>query len=120
MRLLLVPIITVGLLTANAGHEPRPEQMRDAYRSALTLQVQEALRFVAEASGSEAVEQIHALGNDHFDIRDFQKLHCSAHADGGGFDCAFRLTITAGEREYSTTLSGRFIGGPTGLVFSEI
>ena len=119
MRALLVPIVAVGLMAGGVVEGPQPDQMRAAYQSALELQVQNALDFVAESNGAEALAKLRAAGSDRFAIRDFQKLDCSRGEVASGYHCTFRIVVAVNERIFERTLTGRFVTGRSGLTFVE-
>lgn len=113
-------IFLVALSFALAGgEEPSELQMRGAFSEALTIQVQNALEFVDEAEGAEAVARLRDAGFDRFSLDGFQKLEC--RRDERGYVCDFAVDIGLVNGGLQRTITGRFIPGPDGLVlFQEV
>jgi len=119
MRLWAIPIVTLAVVTATVSDEPSEGAMRAAFAASLSAQVQNALDFVAEASGEDARDKIKAAGTDRFEIRAFRKLECM-HSDGkSGYVCGFAVDIGVIGGEFQQTLTGRFFRGPDGLAFTH-
>ena len=85
--------------------------MRTAFEGALALQVQNAIEFVAETGGPDAVTAIREKGNDRFSIDAFQKVKCAPQVQGGGHICEFSVDIGLSNGPMRKTLTGRFTGG---------
>ena len=119
MRLLLLPLLSLGLLSAAPPtEEPSEAAMRAAFETTLTAQVRSAMDFVAESSGAEAVERIHQAGTDRFALSAFKKRDCLRDATGHICDFAVDLTVVNGTIQQ--TVRGRFLQGPNGrLTFAQ-
>ena len=112
MHLFLLPTIVVSLFAADQPVEPSEHAMRAAFEFRLTEDVNNALAYVAETSGEEAVERVRAAGTDRFAIRSFKKQGC-ARAETG-YDCDFAVEVAVVNGMIQQTIKGRFLDGPTG------
>jgi hypothetical protein len=117
MRTCIISLVALGALIAGPGDEPSERQMRLAFQDRLALQVRNALEFADETGGADAVALIHNNGTDHFAIDAFQKLKCLPESGSPAYRCDFWVGIGLVNGTLERTLSGRFLGGPKGLVF---
>jgi hypothetical protein len=119
MRVLaVIPIVAVLAFSSTDEEGPSERDMRAAFQGALALQVQNAMDFVAETGGPEAVAAIREKGNDRFSIDAFQKLKCAREdAQRDGYICEFSVDIGLSNGPLRKTLTGRFTPGTHGLVF---
>ena len=117
MRLWTVPIVALGVAVVSMSDEPSERAMRAAFESSLTAQVQNALDFVAETSGPEAVAKVREAGTDRFQISTFRKLGCEY--DKGGHVCRFVVDIGVIDGSFHEELTGRFFQRDDGLAFSH-
>jgi hypothetical protein len=119
MRVLMLPIMAVGVLAVAGSDEPSEAAMRMAFETTLTSQVQSVLDFVTETGGQEALARIRAAHTDAFDIRAFTKLDCARSATAPGHVCGFAVRIGVVTGLLERTVTGRFYAGPKGLVFVD-
>lgn len=91
--------------------------MRFAFEGSLSLQVRNALEFVAETGGEAALARIHESRTDRFTINSFQKLQCRKRSDVFGHVCEFLVDIGLADRSLTRTITGRFVSGSEGLAF---
>ena len=120
MRILVFPLIAAGVLAGSTSDEPTERQMRDAFEAALRGYVRNALEFVAESAGQQAVEQVRLAGTDRFDIRSFEKRDCLRAATASSFMCSFAVDIDLSNSTLRRALSGRFFAGADGLVYTPV
>jgi hypothetical protein len=118
MRLWTVPVIALGVMVVSLSDEPNERAMRGAFESSLAAQVQNALDFVAETSGPEAVAKVRAAGTDRFEISGFRKLGCQPR-EAGGHVCRFAVDIAVMNGNVHEVLTGRFFRRDDGLAFSH-
>ena len=93
MRVLMVPMVAVGLLVCDQSDEPRESAMRAAFTTKLAADVQGALDFVAETTGRDGVARIREAGTERFQVRSFKKLDCWRAELDFGHVCAFAVDI---------------------------
>jgi hypothetical protein len=119
MRVLAVFPVFAVLFFAGSGREEGPSErdMRLAFEGALALQVRNAIEFVAETGGPDAVMAIREKGNDRFSIDAFQKLKCAREEARESYICEFSVDIGLNNGPLRKTLTGRFTPGTHGLVF---
>ncbi len=117
MRVVLVPIVIVGVLAVTGPDEPTEGAMRVAFETILAAQVQSALDFVAETGGKLALDKVCAARTDAFDIRSFTRIDCAPSAGYSGHVCDFAVRIGVVGGLLEQTMTGRFYAGPHGLVF---
>lgn len=119
MRILLLPLLSLGLLSAAPpSGEPSEAAMRAAFETALAAQVRSAMDFVAESSGAQAVERIHQAGTDRFALNGFKKHDCMRSAVG--HICGFAVDLAVVNGTIQQTVRGRFLPGPDGrLTFAQ-
>jgi len=117
MRLLVVPVLALGLLIGSYSDEPAESDMRAAFHTTLTADVQSALDYIVEVGGTEALRRVRDAGTDRFAIRTFRKLDCARNPDLTGYVCGFAVDIDVVNGAQSHTLSGSFLTSPHGLVF---
>jgi hypothetical protein len=119
MRLFLFPLTIVAVLAGGFSEEPREAQMQQAFETSLSIQIRSTLDFVAEVSGTEAVEKIRQTGSDRFAIRSFRKLGCS-RTGGAGYRCSFAVDIELMNGHLERRIDGRFSPNSSGgLAFAE-
>ena len=119
MRVLLIPAVIVGVLAVTGSDEPTESAMRAAFQTTLAAQVRSALDFVAETGGQAAIDKVRTARTDEFDIRSFSKLSCAPSAAKAGHVCDFAVRIGVVNGLLEQTMTGRFYGGPHGLVFEN-
>lgn len=118
MRVLGFPLVAAGVLAGTTSNEPTERQMRGAFEAALSGFVRNALEFAAETAGQQAVAQVRLAGTDRFDIRAFEKRDCLRAAAASEFVCALRSISIC--RTLRRALSGRFVAGANGLVYTPV
>lgn len=120
MRVWTVPIVALGVTMASFSFSDEPSEtaMRAAFEANLTAQVQNALDFVAESNGPDAVAKVREAGTDRFEIRTFRKLYCRP-GEKAGFVCGFAIDIGVRDGAVQETLVGRFFFGDAGLAFTH-
>ncbi len=119
MRFFVFPLVALGVVAGGYSDEPSEGQMKTAFETSLSAQVRNALEFVAEAGGPEAVQKIQQAGSDRFAIRTFRKLDCARAADHAGYVCGFAVNIDLMNGNLERQMNGRFSSGSGGLAFSE-
>jgi len=118
MRLWTVPIVAIVAVMLSLSDEPSERAMRAAFESNLTTQVQNALDFVAETAGPEAVAKVREAGTDRFAIQGFRKLGCHRDARGGHV-CRFSVDIAVIDGDLREELTGRFYMREDAFVFTQ-
>ena len=118
MRLWTVPIVVLGVTMVSLSDEPSERAMRAAFEISLAAQVQNALDFVAETSGPDAVAKVREAGTDRFEINTFRKLGCQ-QGERGGHVCRFAVDISVINGSVHEELIGRFYPRDDGLAFSH-
>jgi hypothetical protein len=121
MKLWAIPAaISAALICTSGGPlgEPSEQDMRAAFEQILSLQVRNALDFVAESGSTEALERIRENHTDSFAIAAFRKLKCDSEA-AGGHRCDFQVDLDLSNGRLERTLRGRFFGGAEGLRYVE-
>jgi hypothetical protein len=119
MRLFVFSLTALAVLAGGFSEEPREAQMQQAFETSLAIQVRNALDFVAEVSGAEAVDKIRQAGGDRFAIRSFRKLDCS-RAGAAGYLCSFAVDIESMNGSLERRIDGRFLPNSSGgLAFAE-
>ena len=111
MKIFLVALSAI----VGAAEEPSELQMRDAFSESLTLQIRNVLEFVGETEGTEAVARLRDVGHDRFTINTFQKRDCRPQERG--YVCDFDVDIGLVNGRLQRAVTGRFVGGPDGLIF---
>ena len=117
MRLWTVPIVALGVTVVSISDEPSERAMRAAFEINLAAQVQNALDFVAETRGPEAVAKVREAGTDRFEINAFRKLGCQR--GDRGHVCRFTVDIGVIDGSFNEELTGRFFQRDDGLAFSH-
>jgi hypothetical protein len=112
MRLFLVPLVAYTFVLPGQSDEPTERAMRIAFEQRLQMQVSNALEFLTETGGLEAVTRVRRAGMDHFEVRNFRKLDCSP--DNVGFYCSFEVDVSLVTGAIEQKISGRFRPGPDG------
>jgi hypothetical protein len=119
MRLFVFSLTILAVLVGGFSEEPKEAQMQQAFETSLAIQVRNALDFVAEVSGAEAVDKIRQAGSDRLAIRSFRKLDCS-RAGGAGYLCSFAVDIELVNGSLERRIDGRFsLNASGGLGFVE-
>jgi hypothetical protein len=117
MRVLVLPIVAVGVIFFAHTDEPTENQMRSAFERSLAAEVADTMALIGESGGREAVERVRMAGNDRFEIRNFRKNDCQPMGAKSGFDCAFNVNIILANGPMLRSLKGRFYNAPEGLQF---
>ncbi len=118
MRLWTVPIVALGAVVMSISDEPTERAMRAAFEASLAIRVQNALDFVAETSGPEAVSKVREAGTDKFAISGFHKLGCQ-RGENGSYVCRFSVDIAVVGGHVREELTGRFYLRNNGFVFTQ-
>ena len=118
MRSLIIPLLAAGVVFASAGDEPSERQMRGAFEQSLAAQVRNAMQFVNDTGGAEALAKVHEAGTDRFDIHAFRKQGCIRAVDAAGHLCAFTVEVGVVNGALHRSLSGRFHTSTGGLAFT--
>ncbi len=118
MRLWTVPVVALAAVVVSLSDEPSERAMRAAFETSLAAQVQNALDFVAETRGPEAVAKVREAGTDKFAINDFRKLGCW-RGDKGGYVCRFAVDIGVIDGSVQEELTGRFYLRNDALAFTH-
>jgi hypothetical protein len=119
MKVLIVPLIVLSAVAGELGEEPNEAQMRGAFEQTLVMQVRNAVEFVAEIGGPQAVQEIRQNGTDRFEVRAFQKRACARLVGQRGYRCDFAVAIDVVNGSSQHTFAGRFYAGPQGLMFAQ-
>jgi hypothetical protein len=124
MRVWTLPVVALGVTMASLSlsDEPNEQAMLTAFEASLTAQVQNALDFVAESSGPEAVAKVREAGTDRFEIKSFRKLYCMPGEKAGqvsGHICSFAVDIGVRDGSLTEILLGRFFLRDSGLAFTH-
>lgn len=119
MRAAAITIIAFSLIAAPAAEEPSEGAMQAAFAARLSDDVRNALDFVAETGGPDALRRIHAAGTHRFEISAFVKESCARLPDAEGHHCSFAVDIDTARGAERRALSGRFYRGPRGLAFAH-
>ncbi len=119
MRFFVFPLAALGVMAGGFSDEPSEGQMKRAFEASLSAQVRNAMEFVAESGGPEAVQNIRQAGSDRFAIRTFRKVDCAHAADNAGYVCSFAVNIELVNGNLQRQMNGRFSSGSTGLAFAE-
>ena len=112
MRLFLVPLVAFVLVPPDQSLEPTERAMRIAFEQRLQVQVNNAIEFLSETGGPQAVARVREAGMDRFEVRTFRKLDCAP--DNDGFRCNFEVDMTLVTGPLGQKISGRFGPGPDG------
>ena len=120
MRVWTLPVVALGVMTASLNLDAQPSEgaMRAAFEASLAVQVRNALDFVAESGGPEALAKVQDAGNDRYEIRTFRKLYCLA-GDKVGFVCSFAVDIGVRDGLLQHILLGRFVPREGGLAYTS-
>jgi len=119
MRVLIIPLMVMGTVVGELSNEPSEAQMRGAFEQSLALQVRNAIEFVAESGGPQAAQEIQQNGTDRFELRKFEKHACARMAKERNYMCDFAVAIEVVNGSLQHTLSGRFVVGSGGFVFTQ-
>ena len=120
MRVLILPLVAVGVIFYAHSNAPTENQMRGAFEHYLTDQVAQTVEFIQETGGPSAVERVKAAGNDRFEIRAFQKRECQQSRAKAGYDCTFNVDIDLANGMMHRALEGRFYNTSTGIAFELV
>jgi hypothetical protein len=118
MRVFVLSLAVLAVITGGYGDEPSEAQMKMAFETSLAIQVRNALNFVAEAGGPEAVQKIRQAGNDRFTVQSFRKLDCTRAIDAA-YLCSFAVDIELKSGKVERHMNGRFSPSSGGLAFAE-
>jgi hypothetical protein len=113
-------LIAIGVIFYGHSNAPTEFQMRDAFAQYLTDQTAQTVEFIQETGGASAVERVKAAGNDHFEIRAFQKRECQQSRAKAGYDCTFNVDIDLANGMIHRALEGRFYDTSTGITFELV
>jgi hypothetical protein len=119
MRVFVFPLVALSVITGGYNDEPSERDMKTAFEISMAAQVSNALEFVTEAGGPEALDKVREAGSDRFAIRSFRKLDCARSSDTPSYVCAFSVDIELMNGDLQRRMNGRFLAGPQGLVFAE-
>ena len=119
MKVMIVPLIVLSAVAGELNMEPSEAQMRDAFERTLATQVRNAIAFIAESGGPQAVQQIRQNGTDRFELRAFHKRGCARMPGQNGYRCDFAVDIAVLNGSLQHALSGRFFAGPQGLMLAQ-
>ena len=120
MRVLILPLVAVGVIFYAHSNAPTENQMRGAFEHYLTDQVAQTVEFIQQTGGPSAVERVKAVGNDKFEIRAFRKLECQQSRAKPGYDCTFNVDIDLANGMMHRALEGRFYNTSTGITFELV
>lgn len=118
MRVFVLPLAVLAVITGGFDDEPSEAQMKAAFEMSLAMQVRNALDFVAEADGPEAVQKIRQAGSDRFTVQGFRKLDCTQAIDAA-YLCSFAVDIALINGKIVRQMNGRFSPSSRGLLFVE-
>lgn len=120
MRVWTLPVVALAVTMASLSVDDQPGEnaMRTAFEASLATQVRNALDFVAESGGPEAVAKLREARTDYFEIRSFRKLYCMP-AEATGHVCGFAVDIEVRDGSVQRILLGRFIRREDGFAFSH-
>ena len=120
MRVWTLPVVALGVTMASLSVDDQPGEraMRAAFEASLTAQVHNALEFVAETGGPDAIARVREARTDYFEIRTFRKLYCMS-GEGAGHLCGFAVDIGVRDGSLQQILLGRFIQRDDGLAFTH-
>jgi hypothetical protein len=120
MRVWTLPVVALGVTMASLSVDDQPGEraMRSAFEASLVAQVQNALEFVAETGGQDAVLKAREAGTDYFAILSFRKLYCMP-GEKAGHVCSFAVDIGVRDGSLQQILLGRFFQRDDGLVFTN-
>ncbi len=119
MRLMVMPIVLVGLLAGVISDEPSEREMNRAFAEELTREVQGALAYVEETGGREALQRVREAGTDRFALRSFTKFDCLREDAPRSYVCGFAVEIAVMNGSLRYSLTGRFVRGPGGFIFQH-
>jgi len=120
MRVFTIPIVALGVTVASLSVDDQPGEtaMRVAFEASLATQVQNALDFIAESAGQDAVSKAREAGTDYFEVRTFRKLYCRPDEMTGHW-CGFAVDIGLRAGSVQQVVVGRFIRHRGGLIFAQ-
>src|SRR5262245_36566833 len=107
MRIFLVPLIAHVLAPAEKLPEPNETAMRIAFEATLQVQVRNAIEFLEETAGAEAVARVREAGTDQFEVRGFRKIDCVVE-EAEAYHCNFTVDVSVVGGVIEKTVSGRF------------
>jgi hypothetical protein len=118
MRVWTLPAVVLAVATTFplVDNQPSERAMRDAFEASLAAQVRNALDFLAESGGPEAVAKAREAGTDQFRIQAFRKLYCRTD-DKAGHVCAFAIRIDVRDGSLQQIRLGRFLPQDDALAF---
>ncbi|HZS65007.1 MAG TPA: hypothetical protein VFA53_11005 [Xanthobacteraceae bacterium] len=120
MRIFVFPLAALAILAGgNSGDEPSESQMKQAFATSLSAQVQDVMQFVSETNGADAAMKIQRTGGDRFVIRRFHKIECTRRGAGRDYVCDFLVDIELSNGSLERQLSGRFSAGADGVAFLD-
>jgi hypothetical protein len=119
MGVFVFPLATLAVIAGGFSDEPSEAQMKLAFETSLSVQVRNALDFVADAGGPEALRKVKEAGTDRFAIRSFRKLDCARTGGNASYLCRFAVDVEMINGNLDRQLNGRFSPGSGGLAFAE-
>jgi len=118
MRVLVLPLVAVGVIFFAHTDEPTENQMRCAFERSLSAEVADTMAFIGESGGTKAVERVRIVGNDRFEIQKFRKADCQPTETKSGYKCAFAVNILLANGPMQRSLEGRFYNSSEGIKFA--
>ena len=118
MRILVLPLVAVGVIFFSHTDEPTENQMRGAFERSLAAEVADTMAFIGDSEGPKAAERVHRIGNDRFEIYKFRKADCQPMEIKSGYRCAFSASILLANGPMQRSLEGRFYNSPEGIKFA--
>lgn len=118
MRVFVFPLAALAVIAGGFSDEPSEAEMKRAFEASLSIQVRNALDFVADADGPEAVEKIKHAGSDRFAIRSFRKLDCARAGRDASYLCSFAVDVEVMNGNLERHMNGRFSPSSGGLAFA--
>jgi hypothetical protein len=118
MRILVLPLVAVGVIFFAHTDEPTENQMRGAFERSLAAEVADTMAFIGESRGPKAVERVRMVGNDRFEIQKFRKADCQPIETKSGYKCAFAVSILLASGPMQRSLEGRFYNSSDGIKFA--
>jgi hypothetical protein len=119
MRVFVFPLATLAVIAGGFTDEPSEAQMKLAFETSLSIQVRNALDFIADVNGREALTKIKEVGSDRFAIRSFRKLDCARTGSEAGYLCSFAVDVELMNGNIERRMNGRFSPSLGGLAFAE-
>lgn len=116
MRVFLFAGLAAGMTLTGLGDEPSERQMRRAFEAKLERMVANAVDFVRDSGDAEALARIRDRGNDLFQVRAFNKLHCAPDAEAVGHVCIFVVDLALANGSMQGRIAARFYDGELAFI----